>query len=280
MRAEIARTPLQHMQGLMGRKHLSKDSGMLFDFGKKKPLSFWMQNTYIPLQIAFIDDNGRVGQIERMVPLSTRPIHSNSSYRYALEVNDGWFDENGIRVNSYLRMPPTPKFNVPRGESDNTAELPITPDQNVPMPTAPPGEQQQPIKPEQKIQSAIEDIIKAAKEHGLSIMIKYVTVDGLELPPKTIEPPFLFEDTADGEYHGLLKAWDVQKARWSSFHIKNISRVSDDKGNQIDNVQQVEQLAKGKPPTQEEEWKAKGKLTPTPEQLQHQEYQRLLEHKT
>jgi len=105
LRVEIAKTPLDHMQGLMGRKHLPKNSGMLFDFGKPGPRSFWMANTYIPLQIAFLDENGRVGQINSMAPLSTRPIYSKNSYRYALEVNDGWFDRNGIKVDSVIQLP-------------------------------------------------------------------------------------------------------------------------------------------------------------------------------
>jgi len=105
LRVEIANNHISQMQGLMGRKHLPKNSGMLFDFGKPGPRSFWMANTYIPLQIAFLDENGKVGQIERMTPLSTRPICSKSSYRYALEVNDGWFDKNGVYVNSTVQLP-------------------------------------------------------------------------------------------------------------------------------------------------------------------------------
>ena len=105
LRTEIARTPLEQAQGLMGRKSLPKNSGMLFDFGRPGPRSFWMLNTYIPLQIAFVEENGRVGQIESMSPLSTKPVRSNENYRYALEVNDGWFNENDITVGSYIKLP-------------------------------------------------------------------------------------------------------------------------------------------------------------------------------
>ena len=54
IRAEIVSRGTELAKGLMGRKHLPKDAGMLFDFGTDQPLQFWMRNTYLPLQIAFI----------------------------------------------------------------------------------------------------------------------------------------------------------------------------------------------------------------------------------
>ena len=61
-----------------------------------------MANTYMPLQVAFIKESGKIGQIERMAPLSTREVKSNSAYRYALELNDGWFDNNKIGDNNNI----------------------------------------------------------------------------------------------------------------------------------------------------------------------------------
>ena len=61
-----------------------------------------MANTYIPLDIAFFDDDGKIFQIESMTPLSTKKISSNKPCRYALEVNRGWFRDNNIRVGNYI----------------------------------------------------------------------------------------------------------------------------------------------------------------------------------
>jgi uncharacterized membrane protein (UPF0127 family) len=105
IRAEIASTHKQQERGLMYRKTMAKNSGMLFDFREDLPLAFWMKNTYLPLQIAFISNQGKILQIESMAPLSTKRIYSKKECRYALEVNDGWFDENGIKVGNYVSHP-------------------------------------------------------------------------------------------------------------------------------------------------------------------------------
>lgn len=95
---ELADTPSKRERGLMGVKDLPYDNGMLFIFPHKQKQSFWMYNTYIPLDIAFIDDQGYISQIENMCPLSTRMTTSKEPCSYALEVNEGWFKENGIDV--------------------------------------------------------------------------------------------------------------------------------------------------------------------------------------
>jgi hypothetical protein len=95
---EIADTPIKREYGLMDRKTLASNHGMLFKFPQSNRLSFWMRNTYIPLDIAFINEDGKISQIEKMYPLSTRSIRSNSDCRYALEVNTGWFKNNNIKV--------------------------------------------------------------------------------------------------------------------------------------------------------------------------------------
>lgn len=95
---EIADTPIKREYGLMDRKTLANNHGMLFKFPEAQRLGFWMRNTYIPLDIAFINNDGEISQIERMYPLSTRSIRSNNNCKYALEVNAGWFKDNGIKV--------------------------------------------------------------------------------------------------------------------------------------------------------------------------------------
>jgi len=105
LKVEVAASPEKQQQGLMYRRSLPKDSGMLFDFGSERHLSFWMANTEIPLQIAFVKPDGRIGQLEHMTPLETKPIRSYGPYRYAIEANDGWFDRHGIRIGAQMQMP-------------------------------------------------------------------------------------------------------------------------------------------------------------------------------
>jgi uncharacterized membrane protein (UPF0127 family) len=89
-KVELATTPQQMAQGLMYRRSLEPDAGMLFDYGTVQPVSFWMRNTLIPLDMIFILPNGRVAGIhERAVPLSEQPIPSPVPVRAVLEVNGG-----------------------------------------------------------------------------------------------------------------------------------------------------------------------------------------------
>lgn len=87
----------------MFRKTLGKNSGMLFSFSNEDYYSFWMKNTYVPLDIAFIDSEGIVVDIRELVPLSTRGVTSKIPYKYALEVNRDWFSENGVDVGYCFR---------------------------------------------------------------------------------------------------------------------------------------------------------------------------------
>ena len=239
--AEIAKTQEDHMRGLMGRKYLPYNNGMLFDFGKEKKLSFWMANTYIPLQIGFIKANGKIGQIERMVPLSTREVKSNSEYRYALELNDGWFDDNKIKIGAQVQIPGQEAV-------EGTAE-------------GVEGEQQKPvITPDIPIAQSYKDILKHINNYRMKIIIEYTTKDGMDLPPKTIEPPFEFKETAEGDADGLLTAWDCQKGRFGSFIIENIVSIKDLNGNPIINTQDVEKIYKKVPLTPREEESVKGKI--------------------
>jgi hypothetical protein len=227
--AEIAKTQEEHLRGLMGRKYLPYNHGMLFDFGREKKLSFWMANTYIPLQICFIKSNGKIGQIEKMVPLSTKQIKSNSEYRYALEINDGWVDNNKIKIGAQVQIP---------GQEEE-------------KPT---------ISPDIPIVQSYKDILKHINVYRIKIIIEYTTKENMDLPPKTIEPPFEFKDTAEGDVNGLLTAWDCQKGRFGSFIIENIISIKDLNGNPITNTQDVEKIYKNIPLTAKEEQSIKGKV--------------------
>ncbi len=94
---EVADTPAKQSRGLMGRKELGRDSGMLFDFKGDTTTSFYMKDTSIPLSIAFIADGGEVLAIKDMKPFDLTPVTPPGPYRYAIEVNQGWFEGHGIR---------------------------------------------------------------------------------------------------------------------------------------------------------------------------------------
>jgi len=95
---EIARTPEQHTRGLMFRKKLPEDAGMLFVYDKEDFRRFWMKNTYIPLSLAYIDSDGVIFQIEEMEPLDEMSVVSMRPARFVLEVNRGWFREHGVGI--------------------------------------------------------------------------------------------------------------------------------------------------------------------------------------
>lgn len=98
LNAEIANNEFRRRKGLMFRKNLPLNEGMLFVFEYDQKLSFWMKNTYIPLSIAFIDGGGFIREIYDMAPLNENIIYTSKySVRYALEVNKGWFARNNIQ---------------------------------------------------------------------------------------------------------------------------------------------------------------------------------------
>ncbi len=97
---EIAKTQEQRQQGLQNRTILKKNRGMLFVFKEEAFHSFWMKDTYLPLDIAFIDSNHRIVDIQQMIPLDTRLRYKPvKAAKYALEVNAGWMEGNNIQVN-------------------------------------------------------------------------------------------------------------------------------------------------------------------------------------
>jgi uncharacterized membrane protein (UPF0127 family) len=94
---EVANTVAARDKGLMGRKDLAADSGMLFDFKTDVTIPFWMKDTTIPLSIAFVDSSGKVLAIKDMKPGDITYVTPPGKYRYAVEVNKGWFSEHGIK---------------------------------------------------------------------------------------------------------------------------------------------------------------------------------------
>jgi uncharacterized membrane protein (UPF0127 family) len=94
---ELAVTPEQQAKGLMFRRELPEGRGMLFDFQKEQPASFWMKNTYVPLDMIFIRADGRILRIaENTVPLSEALVTSGGPVRAVLEVIAGTARKLGI----------------------------------------------------------------------------------------------------------------------------------------------------------------------------------------
>ena len=96
-RVELATTPRQRSQGLQDRRRLAADAGMLFDFGRLQPVAMWMKNTYVPLDMIFIADGGRIVSIARDTePQSLAIIESAGLVRGVLEVRAGTAARLGI----------------------------------------------------------------------------------------------------------------------------------------------------------------------------------------
>ena len=94
--AELATTPATQETGLMFRKELGANHGMLFAYAKPGPLCFWMMNTLVPLSIAFMRDDGTIVNIADMQPMTVNSHCSAEPVRFALEMEQGWFAKRGI----------------------------------------------------------------------------------------------------------------------------------------------------------------------------------------
>ena len=101
---EVAKTPEERAKGLMNRRHLGKDEGMLFIFEKEGYHGFWMKNTLIPLSIAFIDREGKILKIANMEPGTLKSHSPPKPILYALEMNKGWFAVNTIQKGDIVRF--------------------------------------------------------------------------------------------------------------------------------------------------------------------------------
>jgi uncharacterized protein len=96
IQAEVAQTPEQRSTGLMFRKEMAANEGMLFIFEQPAVQCFWMKNTLLPLSIAFVDDSGAVVNLADMKPQSEQSHCSTKPVRFVLEMNQGWFAKRGI----------------------------------------------------------------------------------------------------------------------------------------------------------------------------------------
>jgi uncharacterized membrane protein (UPF0127 family) len=215
---ELADTQLKRAQGLMGRKELGPNSGMAFIFPRKSRQSFWMQNTYIPLDIAFLNDDGSIFQIEQMYPHSTRFTSSDKPCKFAIEMNEGWFEKNNIgigfkffkeenwptllKVNSSYSFSSNIKIAQVEIENEeieiepNDLEGDLTPEQEMDFfgeEQAPKTEQidyQQVPEQNQVVEYNMNQAakIKYAEQNNLQLDIVYWTLSGKILPPRRLTP--------------------------------------------------------------------------------------------
>ena len=102
---ELARTSREHQQGLMFRQELPEDRGMLFLFDGQQNGGFWMRNPYLPLDIAYLAEDGTVQEIRQGKPLDETVLRPAEPYWMVLEVNAGWFERHGLGVGARVMVP-------------------------------------------------------------------------------------------------------------------------------------------------------------------------------
>ena len=107
--AQVALQPNQRQVGLMFRKEMPANEGMLFVFEEAGKQCFWMKNTLIPLTAAFIADDGTIVNLADMKPRVTDSHCSAKPVRFVLEMNVGWFAKKGIKAGGKLAGPPFEK---------------------------------------------------------------------------------------------------------------------------------------------------------------------------
>ena len=95
---EYAKTFEQRAQGLMFRKALCADCGMFFKFSSPKFAGMWMKNTFVPLDVAFIDRKGVITDIKPLTPHDLDSVVASKKVLYALEMSQGWFSNHNIKV--------------------------------------------------------------------------------------------------------------------------------------------------------------------------------------
>ena len=105
LHVEVASTHEKRLLGLMHRKKLPKNKGILFIYPSERIIKLWMKNTVIPLSVAFLNKNKKIINIEKMEPNQTKVIYKSKDLAlYAVEVNQGWFKTNKISVGDSFKF--------------------------------------------------------------------------------------------------------------------------------------------------------------------------------
>ena len=163
---EVADTPAARETGLMYRERVPKNGGMLFAFNSSFRLSFWMKDTKVPLDIAFIDDDMVVREIHEMAPMSTRSTAASFACRYALEANAGWFAEHGVVPRSVLTAAWAPD------DAEPAIPEPAEAVPETPQPEEPFAEERKPPQ-DLVVNLSFKDAVPFANAHKLAIVFDY-----------------------------------------------------------------------------------------------------------
>ena len=121
IKVEIADSPTKRELGLMGRKNMGQNNGMFFVFESNKHLSFWGEKTYIPLDIAFINDKNKIVAIKEIVPLSTKAVSCDIPCKFALEANLNYFQNNKIKVGDSIEIKENIITFIKKEENENNS---------------------------------------------------------------------------------------------------------------------------------------------------------------
>jgi uncharacterized membrane protein (UPF0127 family) len=105
LRVQVVVTLAEMQRGLMGRKDLGPDDGMVFVYPAPQRMNFWMKNTPTPLDIGFFTPDGKLGEVYPLYPYDETTVSSaGSDYTLALEVNQGWFAKHGLKPGAKLDL--------------------------------------------------------------------------------------------------------------------------------------------------------------------------------
>ena len=102
--AEIARTPIEHQVGMMWRTNMAELAGMIFIFDEPGRRSFWMRNTLVPLDIAYLAPDGTLLEVHAAQPRNETPLPSDSDrVQFVLEMRQGWFQQHNVKPGMLVR---------------------------------------------------------------------------------------------------------------------------------------------------------------------------------
>jgi uncharacterized protein len=105
IRMQLAVRDAEMQRGLMERRDLGRDEGMIFIYARPQGLSFWMRNTPTPLDIGFFDASGTLKEVYPLHPFDETPVKSRSeTLQFGLEMNQGWYRQNGVAPGAKLDL--------------------------------------------------------------------------------------------------------------------------------------------------------------------------------
>jgi uncharacterized membrane protein (UPF0127 family) len=226
---EIADNPSAYQRGLMFRKDLPEDSGMLFDFKKSQGLSFWGMNTFIPLDIAFITDEGIIDSIGIIKPHRLESVKSTKPCKYAVEVPEGTFSRHGISSGDFaeiLRNGSTASVilikKIPHGSIKVAAsDMDVGGKFNIESETEPAKDSLKRITTAPAVPSfsGVFDALKWCIANSQVCRISYRTESG-RVVNRDVEPHDIFYSS--NKRHQILSAWDENAVSPRSYIVMRI----------------------------------------------------------